>query len=126
VRLLLDTHVVLWGFTEPDRISTAAREAMASRQNRCFVSLASLWEIAIKTRKGQLSAQMDLPGLIEANQDLRPLPISVEHVWRVRRLPRLHGDPFDHLLISQALCEDMILVTHDRAMGDYGVDVLPT
>jgi PIN domain nuclease of toxin-antitoxin system len=86
---LLDTHVVLWGLNEPDRISDAAREAMASRQNRCFVSLASLWEIAIKARKGQLSANQDLLSLIEANQDLWLLPISLEHVWRVRHLPRL-------------------------------------
>ena len=126
MRLLLDTHVFLWGLNEPDRISRAASAAIASPQNRCFVSLASLWEIAIKARKGQLTAQDDLPALIEASSHLRLLQITPEHAWRVRRLPRLHGDPFDHLLISQALCEEMTLVTHDRAMRDYGVDVLVT
>jgi PIN domain nuclease of toxin-antitoxin system len=126
VRFLLDTNVVLWGLNEPDRISAAAAQALASPRNECFVSLASLWEIAIKVRKGQLAAQEDLPAVIEANPQLRPLAISVDHVWRIRLLPRLHGDPFDQLLISQALIEGMTLVTHDRAMADYGVPILAT
>jgi PIN domain nuclease of toxin-antitoxin system len=126
VRLLLDTHVILWGLNEPDRISAAAAAALASSQNECFVSLASLWEIAIKLRKGQLAAQEDLPAVIGAHPQLRPLAISVDHVWRVRLLPRLHGDPFDQLLVSQALIEGMTLVTHDREMANYGVPILAT
>jgi PIN domain nuclease of toxin-antitoxin system len=124
LKLLLDTHVLLWGYNAPERISAAAGEAMASRRNECFVSLASIWEIAIKMRKGQLFAHDDLPARIEANPQLGLLPITVEHAWRVRRLPRLHGDPFDQLLISQALCEGMTLLTHDRHMAQYGVPIL--
>ena len=126
MKLLVDTHVVLWGYNEPERISKSASRAMASSQNQCFVSVASLWEIAIKVRKGLLSAHDDLPAQIEANPQLTLLPIAAEHAWGVRRLPRLHGDPFDLLLISQALVGQMTLVTHDRAMAAYGVPILGT
>jgi PIN domain nuclease of toxin-antitoxin system len=126
LKLLIDTHVVLWGYNEPERISKTASRAMASSQNQCFVSLASLWEIAIKARKGQLSAYDDLPARIEANPQLVLLPILIDHVWRIRQLPRLHGDPFDLLLASQAMTEQMTLVTHDRAMAQYGIPTLAT
>jgi PIN domain nuclease of toxin-antitoxin system len=124
--LLIDTHVILWGYTEPERISKSASRAMASDQNECFVSVASLWEIAIKVRKGQLLAHDDLPARIRANPQLTILPIAVEHAWRVRQLPRLHGDPFDLLLVSQALVEQMTLVTHDGVMATYGVPIVAT
>ena len=110
---------------EPGRLSMAAKVALGSRENQAFVSIASLWEIAIKSRKGQLDAREDLPDVIAANPDLQLLELTPEHAWRVRRLPRLHGDPFDQLLIAQALCEDMTLVTHDRAMVQYGVPIVP-
>ena len=126
MKLLIDTHVILWGYDEPERISISASRAMASIENECFVSVASLWEIAIKVRKGQLSTREDLPARIAANPQLTILPIAVEHAWRIRRLPRLHGDPFDLLLISQALVEQMMLVTHDSAMTAYGVPILAT
>ena len=126
MKLLLDTHVVLWGYSEPHRVSQTARRAIESAENDCFVSLATVWEIAIKARKGQLSPPDDLPTVIAADPQLTLLPITVEHAWRVRRLPRLHGDPFDQMLIAQALTEQMTLVTHDRAMADYGVPILAT
>lgn len=126
MRLLIDTHVVLWGYNEPERISKSASRAMASAQNECFVSVASLWEIAIKARKGQLLAHDDLPARIRANPQLTILPIGVEHACGVRKLPRLHGDPFDLLLVSQALVEQMALVTHDGVMAAYGVPIVAT
>jgi PIN domain nuclease of toxin-antitoxin system len=124
LKLLLDTHVFLWSISEPDRVSQVARTAIAAPENRVFLSVASLWEIAIKNRKGQLRADENLPEFVAAHADLTLLPISAEHVWRVRRLPRLHGDPFDHLLVAQAISEDMTLITHDRALGDYGVGII--
>ncbi len=126
MKLLIDTHVILWGYNEPERISKAASRAMASTGNECFVSLASLWEIAIKVRKGQLATHDDLPARLKGNPQITILPISIEHAWRVRQLPRLHGDPFDLMLVSQALVEQMTMVTHDSAMTAYGVPVLPT
>ncbi len=126
MKLLLDTHVVLWGYSEPERISQPAKRALESAENESFVSLASLWEIAIKARKGQLSPPDDLPAIIAADPQLTLLPVTAEHVWRVRQLPRLHGDPFDQLLVSQALSEQMTLVTHDSAMVAYGVPIVAT
>ena len=125
MKLLLDTHVLLWGMSEPRRLSAAAKAALEMPSNDLFVSVATLWEIAIKSRKGQLETPDDLPQLIEESPDYRLLGITPEHVWRVRRLPRLHGDPFDHLLVAQALCEEMALVTHDGAMAQYGVTIVP-
>lgn len=124
MRLLLDTHILLWGLNEPGRLSAPARAAMAAPGNELFISLASLWEIAIKARKGQLAIDDDLPHQIERNRDLTLLPILAEHVWGVRRLPRLHGDPFDQLLVVQAMQENMTLVTHDRKIGAYGVPII--
>jgi PIN domain nuclease of toxin-antitoxin system len=80
--------------------------------------------IAIKARKGQLSPPDDLPAQIRANPQLKLLGITAQHAWRVRHLPRLHADPFDQMLISQALCERLALVTHDRLMANYGVPIL--
>jgi len=77
-----------------------------------------------QARKGQLAIDDDLPHQIERNRDLTLLPILAEHVWGVRRLPRLHGDPFDQLLVVQAMQEDMTLVTHDRKIGAYGVPII--
>lgn len=124
MRLLLDTHVVLWGYDAPNRLSRAALAAIDAPDNECLVSLASLWEIAIKTRKGQLSPPDDLPARIEADPRLRLLPVTHEHAWRIRSLPRLHGDPFDQMLLSQTICERLTLVTHDRAMSAYGVPII--
>ena len=126
MRLLLDTHVVLWGYSEPERISQSAKRAIESEENESFVSLASLWEIATKARKGQLSPPDDFLSLIAADPQLTLLPITAEHAWRIRRLPRLHGDPFDQMLVSQALSEQMTLVTHDSAMAAYGVPIVAT
>ncbi len=75
-------------------------------------------------KSGKLDSPEDLPRLIAQDRDFEVVPVAAEHAWRVRTLPRLHGDPFDQLLISQALVEGLILVTHDRVMGAYGVPIL--
>ena len=125
MRLLLDTHVIIWGLEEPRRIPRAVALAMGAPENEVLVSVVSLWEIAIKTRLGKLDAPADLPKVIERRGDYRILPISAAHAWRVRVLPALHHDPFDQLLIAQALIEDMTIVTHDRWIAQYAVPNLP-
>lgn len=124
MRLLLDTHVLLWGIAGDDRLSPETARLIRSAESESFVSVASLWEIAIKVGIGKLGAPDDLPALIEADPDFSVLDVTADHVWRVRRLPRFHSDPFDHLLIVQALAEDMTIVTHDRMMGRYGVPII--
>ena len=124
MRLLIDTHVLLWSIDDPSRLAAPARRAIESIENDIFVSAVCLWEIAIKLRSGRLKAADDLPDQIADHPDFRLLPIETEHVWRVRRLPRIHGDPFDQLLIAQALVENMTVVTHDRIIGQYGVPII--
>ncbi len=123
MRLLLDTHMLLWGFTDPERLSAIETAAIEAPGNLVFVSVASLWEIAIKTRDGRLQAPGGLPELVAANPDFEVLPVLVAHAWAVRQLPMHHRDPFDHLLIAQALCEGLTLMTHDRWIRRYEAPV---
>jgi PIN domain nuclease of toxin-antitoxin system len=124
LRLLVDTHVLLWAITEPRRIPLAVGHAMGSPENETFISVICFWEIAIKKRTGKLSAPDDLLEQVERHPDFRMLPITAAHAWRVKTLPLHHRDPFDHLLVAQALIEHMTVVTHDRAISQYGVPIL--
>jgi PIN domain nuclease of toxin-antitoxin system len=119
LRLLLDTHALLWGFMSPERLPAAVRAAIRSPDDQIFVSVASLWEVAIKMRNGKLNAPDDLPDLIRADPDFELLPILQEHAWQVRQLPLLHRDPFDQLLVAQALVEHLTIVTHDHEIVAY-------
>jgi PIN domain nuclease of toxin-antitoxin system len=124
LKLLVDTHVLIWGVNAPERVPPAVGAAMASASNQTFVSVVCLWEIAIKKKLGKLSAPDNLPEQVERHPDYRVLPISAAHAWRVRTLPALHGDPFDQMLVAQALVEGMTIVTHDRSIGRYGVPIM--
>jgi PIN domain nuclease of toxin-antitoxin system len=123
VTLLLDTHVVLWWMTgEQDRIGGRAREAIAG-EDPIVVSAVVLWEVAIKRLLGKLDAPTDLfDRLIQAGVDL--LPISPGHADRVGTLPMHHRDPFDRLLVAQADCDGLALVTADGELRRYGVEVV--
>ena len=117
MRLLLDTHILVWGFADAARISAAEEAALRAPDNQVFVSVACLWEIAVKAARGRLDPPSDFRRTIESHPDFKVLPILAEHAWRVRTLPRLHGDPFDRLLVSQALCEGLTLMSRDPWMG---------
>lgn len=120
-RLLLDTHTLLWWLEDDPALSSGAREAIADPANEPMVSTASLWEIAIKRSLGKLAVPDDLPDRV-ANEGFGWLPVSALHAWRVRELPRHHRDPFDRMLVAQALIERLPLVTVDARLADYGVD----
>jgi PIN domain nuclease of toxin-antitoxin system len=120
-RLLVDTHALLWWLTDDPRLSEKAREALADPANDVLVSTASVWEIAIKRALGKLSAPDDLPDHIVA-QGLSWLPVGAEHAWHVRDLPPHHRDPFDRLLVAQALSERLPIVSADARFGAYGVE----
>jgi PIN domain nuclease of toxin-antitoxin system len=120
LKLLLDTHVLLWGIAGDRRLPAATERMIRSEGNDSFVSVASLWEIEIKMRQGKLVAPDDLPERLESDPDFAILAATVEHVWRVRALPLIHSDPFDRLLAAQAMAEGMTLVTHDRRLAEYG------
>jgi PIN domain nuclease of toxin-antitoxin system len=121
-RLLVDTHAVLWWLTDDPALSSPAREAVADPANEPLVSTASVWEIAIKRSLGKLTAPDDLPDRI-ADEGFSWLPVSAGHAWHVRDLPTHHRDPFDRLLVAQALIERVPIVTADSRFDDYGVEV---
>jgi PIN domain nuclease of toxin-antitoxin system len=122
-RLLVDTHALLWWLTDDPALSPAARDAIANPANEPLVSAASVWEIAIKRSLGKLSAPTDFPALI-SDGGFDWLAIGADHAWRVSGLPKHHRDPFDRLLVAQALIERLEIVTKDPWFAEYGVDVL--
>jgi PIN domain nuclease of toxin-antitoxin system len=125
VRLLLDTHTFLWWVFADPKLSRAARTAISDEaQNSVFVSAASAWEIATKYRIGKLSdaraVAEDVSGAIAA-EGFNPLAISVLHSERAGSLAGHHRDPFDRVLIAQAISEDLVLLSNERAFEAYGV-----
>lgn len=124
MRLLLDTHVVLWWQTDDRRLGTEARRAIG-QADLVWVSAVSGWEAAIKTALGRLRMDEPFPLLVRVN-DFTELPITLEHTERLATLEAHHADPFDRLLVAQALVESATLVTHDRAFEPYGATVLWT
>lgn len=123
MRVLLDTHVLLWSLEEPTRIGAPAREAFRDTVTEIVVSVVNLWEIAIKRRLGDLDAPDDLPDRVR-RLGHRVLNVEERHAWHVRNLPLHHGDPFDRLLVAQAQIEDLALVTHDRLLERYDVRII--
>jgi len=118
VTLSLDTHALLWWLEDPQLLSKAAREAIGDGKNTVYVSAAVAWEIAIKKAIGKLDAPDDLASALAANRFL-PLPITVSHALAVASLPPIHGDPFDRLLIAQALHEGLQFVSRDNHVLRY-------
>jgi PIN domain nuclease of toxin-antitoxin system len=127
LRLLLDTHVLLWSATNPDRMTVEAREAIESGTNEAFVSSVVAWEIAIKQSLGKLElakpAEAWLPEVLRRT-GLEPASVDVGVALRVRALAWHHRDPFDRLLVAQALDGGYTVVTHDDIFEAYGVSVL--
>ena len=122
MRLLLDTHVFLWWRADSRHLRAPARRAIAEAQI-VFVSAATAWEAAIKAALGRLR----LPDTIEAgviDSGFEKLPISFSHAESAARLPPHHADPFDRMLVAQARVETLTLVTHDRRLAAYDVEIL--
>ena len=118
MRLLLDTQVWLWFLGKPTRVSRAARRALEDAE-AVFVSAASVWEAAIKASMGKLDVNVaELIAQIEAS-GFNPLTVKFEHAARVASLPAYHRDPFDRLLVAQAVHETMRLLTTDRTLARY-------
>ena len=126
MKLLLDTHAFLWFVTGDERLSLRARRALAAEDNELLLSAASVWEMAIKARLGRLA----LPGTVreyvaeKAAGGITILPIEWTHAAAVENLPLHHRDPFDRLIVAQALAENLSLVSADHAFRRYGVKVV--
>jgi PIN domain nuclease of toxin-antitoxin system len=127
VRLLLDTHALLWWLDGDRSLTRRARTAITDEDNAVFVSAASAWEITTKARLGKLpgagAVAADVVGSV-ASQGFAQLGITMLHAQRAGRLPGVHRDPFDRMLIAQAQLEDLTLVSNESAFDAYGVSRL--
>ncbi len=123
MNLLLDTHVLIWVFSQDSSLSPTATEAIRDGRNLVFVSAATAWEIAIKKALGKLR----VPGNYQEGLKryrFTPLDITTEHALAVEQLPPHHKDPFDRMLIAQVQIERLTLVTHDPNMKAYGIPII--
>jgi PIN domain nuclease of toxin-antitoxin system len=123
MNLLLDSHVVLWCADEDEKLSAEARRAIADTDNMLFVSLASLWELYIKLRRGKLRSQVDLRDIVDQS-DYTVLDITLDDAELSASLPFHHRDPFDRMLIAQALNRNMVFVSADAMIAPYNVPLL--
>lgn len=124
MKLLLDTQAFLWFVTDDARLSAAARTTIEDADNERALSIASVWEMAIKHALGKLQFTEPFPQFVTtqmAANDMALLAIGLEHAIAVASLPMHHRDPFDRLLIAQALAEKLVMVSSDGAMDQYGV-----
>jgi PIN domain nuclease of toxin-antitoxin system len=121
MRLLLDTHILLWGAVEPERLSRAASSLIESPDNEIMFSAVSLWEIAIKTGRGRADFRIDAGMLRRSlfDNDYAELAVTGAHAAALAGLPPIHRDPFDRMLVAQAIVEGITLVTSDPAIAKY-------
>jgi PIN domain nuclease of toxin-antitoxin system len=121
LRLLLDTHLLLWAAASSKRLPREVRELLESGANEAYYSAASIWEIAIKISLGRKGLRIDLGALLSTLPDmgLVELPVTATHAAGVSKLPHIHRDPFDRLLIAQSFSEPLMLLTNDAILGRY-------
>jgi PIN domain nuclease of toxin-antitoxin system len=127
MRLLLDTHALVWWWTDDARLPAAARAAIAAPGNVVYVSTVSAWEIATKHRIGKWPEVERMVAEFESllrRSRFQPLPVGMDHALRSGGLPGPHRDPFDRMLIAQAGLEGLPVVTGDSVFADYGADVI--
>ena len=123
MRLLIDSHALLWWFEASAALTATARAAMGAPANEVLISTAALWELTIKEASGKLALPADLETMV-AGEGFSVLPINFDHLRRFGALPRLRGDPFDRMMIAQALDEGIPIATCDRAFASYGVQIV--
>lgn len=124
MRLLLDTHVLLWWIGNDPALGAVASEAIADQEATVFISAAAAWEIAIKRALGKLKAPSDLEAKMELHR-FESLPITIAHATAAGALPPHHKDPFDRMLVAQAISEQLTIVTRDPRISLYEVETLP-
>jgi PIN domain nuclease of toxin-antitoxin system len=127
MRLLLDSHVFLWAIQSPEELSETALAALQDTSNDLYVSLATLWELQIKSDLGKLTLVKLLPQMISEEVEagrMSVLPITPDHIYALSSLPHHHRDPFDRLLIAQAQVEGATLVTKDHLIALYALATL--
>lgn len=127
MRLLLDSHVAIWALSLPHRLPDRVASILADEENEIYVSVAGVWEIAIKGSLKRASApKIDAGRFVDLcrRAQFAILPVTADHALAVRSLPPIHADPFDRLMVAQAKTEPMRLVTHDRMVAVYDSDFI--
>ena len=128
MKVLLDTHAFLWWIADDPSLSVAAREVIADGSNDVYLSAVSVWEIAIKARVGRLTVfSEDLDRFIERHvreSSFLPLPITLAHSAKIHALSNHHRDPFDQMLVAQSLIEGFPIISFDKMIHSYDVDVI--
>lgn len=124
MRLILDTHAFLWWIVDSPQLPSRVRDVMRNPANELFLSVASAWEIAIKVNLGRLRLpdrpDRFIPGQLMKNA-IEPLPVEMSHALHVSRLPAIHRDPFDRIIIAQSILEKMPVVTRDSDIAKYKI-----
>jgi len=123
MRLLLDTHTLLWWLDDSPEIVKAARDSLRSADNVKFVSVVSIWEIRLKAALGKLKLPKNFRAILD-QQPVEQLPVLSEHAHAFGELPLHHRDPFDRMLVAQARVENLTMVTRDPRIHEYDVAVL--
>lgn len=123
MKVLLDTHILLWWLADDEQLPAPAAATIADPDTEVLVSAASAWEISIKQAAGRLDAPEDLLDAVAANY-FGTLPITADHAVAAGRLPAHHADPFDRMLIAQGQIEDLTVVSADRRFSEYEVELL--
>lgn len=127
MRLLLDTHAFIWWAIQKERLSPTAIGLCEDRNNDLYLSMVSLWEMQLKTQLGKLQFKLSLNELIEAQQrinGLQLLSIEPQHIYALGQLPFHHKDPFDRLLVAQAITESLPLISADPTLSAYPAQIL--
>lgn len=119
----MDSHAVLWWLADDPRLLGSARAALAEPSNQLFVSAATVWELSIKQALGKLAVAENLPDRLP-EQGFDELPVTAAHAWAAGALPPHHRDPFDRLLVAQALLERLVLLSADPQLAAYGAATL--
>lgn len=123
MKLLVDTHVLIWYLADDPKLPLAIRNLITDPQHQVFVSVATAWEIAIKKALGKLTSPDNLPEVLVACR-FEVLPITLSHALQAGALPRYHDDPFDRMLVAQAMLEGLTFVTGDSRIPAYGISIL--
>ena len=118
MKVLLDTHVVLWWYFDSSRLTEEHRRLIADENNQVFISAAAIWEIEVKRRNGKLKCPVDMMERIRAD-GFSFLPIRAEHLVPLRTIPPIHNDPFDRIMVCQSLVEEIPLISYDSCVNAY-------
>lgn len=123
MKYLFDTHALIWWYEDDRKLTKDQKLAVTNPRNEILISVLNAWEMSIKIKKGKLQTKRDLPNYFRES-DFQILPVTIAHALKLHELPQIHKDPFDRMLVAQALVEGCILISGDKELEAYDVPVL--